>query len=287
MATRAELGTAHTVSLPQGTLAYRERGEGRPVVFVHGLMVNADLWRRVVPAVASAGHRCIAVDWPMGSHELPMRPDADLSPPGMADLIADFLRALDLHDVTIVANDTGGAITQILMTRRPERVGRVVLASCDAFEQFFPQPFTPLPTVAAVPGSVWLLVQSMRVRALQQLPMAYGWAAKRKLPPEIADSYLLPSRRNGAVRRDLRRFLRGVHHRHTLAAARSLPAFTRPVLLAWAGDDRLFPRSLAERLAKVLPDARLEVIDDSYTFIPEDRPAELADLIVDFVKNTA
>src|SRR3954453_3631883 len=88
------LGEARDLRLSSGTIRYRERGSGPAVVFVHGLLVNADLWRKVVPAVA-AGHRCIAPDWPLGSHEVAMRPDADLSPPGVARLIAEFLEALD------------------------------------------------------------------------------------------------------------------------------------------------------------------------------------------------
>src|SRR5262245_13938756 len=123
MAISSELGVERTVELSAGTVAYRERGEGSPVVFVHGVLVNADLWRKVVPAV-SERHRCIAPDWPLGAHSRPMRAGADLSPTGVADLIAEFLAALDLEDVTIVANDTGGALTQILLTRHPERIGR-------------------------------------------------------------------------------------------------------------------------------------------------------------------
>src|SRR4051812_26392163 len=108
------LGEEHRVSLPQGELRYFEHGAGRPVVFVHGVLTNAELWRAVVPGVAEAGFRCLAPDWPLGAHELPMRPDADLSPPGQAELIAAFLEALDLRDVILVANDTGGALSQIL-----------------------------------------------------------------------------------------------------------------------------------------------------------------------------
>ncbi len=284
MARSEALGRQRTVELPQGTIAYRERGEGPPVVFVHGLLVNADLWRNVVPAVADAGHRCIAPDWPLGSHEHPLREDADLSPPGLAGMIADFLDALDLTDVTLVGNDTGGALVQILMARRPERVGRVVLASCDSLEFFLPKPFDTLPALARFRSVIWLMTQSMRIRALQRLPIAFGWVAKRPIPRHAVDSYLLPSRRDPAIRADLRRLLRGVDKRHTLAAARSFGAFPAPVLLAWAKQERLFPVELAERLADLLPDARLRLIDDSYTFIPEDRPAELAELITEFTR---
>ncbi len=253
------------------------------MVYVHGLLVNADLWRAVVPEVAEAGLRCITPDWPLGSHELPV-PDADLSPPGLAALIAAFLDRLDLRDVTLVANDTGGAITQILMADLPERVGRVILTPSDSLERFFPPVFSPLPKLARVPGSMWLLAQLLRVQAMHRLPFTFGWVAKRPIPPDVVDSYLLPSRRSGAVRRDLRRFLRAVHRRYTLAAAMALPQFTKPVLLAWAEEDRLFPIELAHRLAALLPHATVVSINDSYTFVPEDQPQVLARLVVDFAR---
>jgi pimeloyl-ACP methyl ester carboxylesterase len=279
MATSETLGTAKSVRLSQGTIDYRERGEGPPVVFVHGLLVNADLWRAVVPAVAEAGNRCIAPDWPLGSHTTPV-PGADLTPPGVAELIADFLDALDLRDVTIVANDTGGALVQLLITRRPERIARVVLTPSDCFDQFLPALFAPLSLLARLPGSVWLLTQLMRSRSLQRLPIAFGWLAKRRIPNEFVDSYLRPSRTSRAIRADLRRFLRTIHSRHTLAAAEQLSQFHRPVLLAWAAEDRVFPVELAHRLARRLPNATVTTIPDSYTFVPEDQPAVLAKLII-------
>ena len=286
MARTDALGTVHEVELPMGRIRYRERGEGPPVVFVHGLLVNADLWRAVVPGVADAGFRCIAPDWPLGSHEVAV-PHADLSPPGLAALIAAFLDRLDLSDVTIVANDTGGALTQILMAEHPERLGRVVLTPSDSFERFFPPVFASMPTVAGIPGAMWLLAQLLRVRALHRLPIAFGWVAKRPVPPEIADSYLEPSRRSKAVRDDLRRFLRGVHRRHTLAAAKAFPTFAKPVLLAWTTEDRLFPLELAYRLAGLLPQATVVTIDDSYTFVPEDQPELLTKLVIDFARTHA
>ena len=279
-------GTVHEATLPAGRIRYHQHGQGPPVVFVHGLLVNADLWRAVVPPVAQAGYRCIAPDWPLGAHQLAV-PHADLSPPGVAALVAAFLERLDLADVTVVANDTGGAITQLLMTQHPDRIGGVVLTSCDSLERFFPPVFAPLPTLARIPGSMWPLAQLLRVGALQRLPFTFGWVAKRPIPPEIMDSYLLPSRRDAAVRQDLRRFLRGVHHRHTLAAARSLPQFPKPVLLAWAEEDRLFPVELAHRLAGLLPQATLVTIPDSYTFVPEDQPELLARLVADFARTHA
>ncbi len=280
------LGTAHEIDLPTGRLRYFEQGAGPTVVFVHGLLVNADLWRAVVPGVAEAGFRCLAPDWPLGGHRIPM-PAADLTPPGVAGLVADFLDRLDLRDVTIVANDTGGAIVQLLMVNHPERIGRVVLTPSDCFDRFPPRMLASLPLLGRIPGAVWFLTQILRIRALHRLPMTFGWVTKRPVPSAMLDSYLQPSRENREVRRDLARFLAGMHRRHTLAAAERLPAFDRPVLLAWATEDRLFPIKLAHRLADLLPDATVVPIEDSYTFVPEDQPVELTRLIKDFAGATS
>jgi pimeloyl-ACP methyl ester carboxylesterase len=283
MGNGTSLGRTHEIDLPGGRIRYHEKGAGAPVVFVHGLLVNADLWRNVVPGIAAAGYRCLTPDWPLGSHTIPV-PDADLSPTGVADLIAAFLEELDLTDVTVVANDTGGAITQVLLTRKPERIGRVVLASVDSYEGFLPQPFTLLPFLARIPGSMRPLTETMRIRALHRLPLAFGWVAKYPFPPEIADSYLLPSRNSGAIRKDLRRFLKTAHRRYTLEAAGHFPEVKIPVLIAWAREDKIFPVSFAERLANDLPNATLELIDDSYAFLPEDQPELLTASILEFTR---
>ena len=128
--------SGHELELPQGQIRYRDSGAGRPLVFVHGLLVDGLLWRKVTPLL-DGEFRCIAPDWPLGSHRVALAPSADRSPHGMARLIADFLEKLELEDVTLVANDTGGAIAQLLVTERPERIGRLVLTPCDCYENFF------------------------------------------------------------------------------------------------------------------------------------------------------
>lgn len=283
MGISSALGQAHEIDLSTGRIRYHDTGTGSPVVFVHGLLVNADLWRGVVPGLAAAGHRCLAPDWPLGSHSIPM-PGADLSPTGLADLIAEFLDALDLTDVTIVANDTGGALTQILMTRRPERIGRVVLAAVDCYEVFPPQPFAGLLKVAKIPGTILPLLAPMRFGFMQRLPLGFGLVTKHALPQDIAQSYLRPARRNAAVRDDLRRFATGVDNRFTSAAAERFAEVDLPVLVVWSTEDKLFPMALAERLVTDLPRATLRTIDNSYTFIPEDRPELLTELIVEFTR---
>jgi pimeloyl-ACP methyl ester carboxylesterase len=283
MGISSALGPAREIALSSGRIRYHDTGSGSPVVFVHGLLVNADIWRGVVPGLAAAGHRCFTPDWPLGSHSIPM-PDADLGPTGIADLIAEFLDALDLTDVTIVANDTGGALTQILMTRRPERIGRVVLAAVDCYEVFPPQPFAALLKVAKITGVIRPLLAPMRFTLLQRLPLGFGLVTKHELPHEIAQSYLGPARRDAAIRDDLRRFAAGVDNRCTVAAAEHFGTVDVPVLVVWSTEDKLFPMALAERLVADLPRASLRTLDNSYTFIPEDRPELLTELIVEFTR---
>jgi pimeloyl-ACP methyl ester carboxylesterase len=276
MSLSTSLGESHEIALSTARIRYRERGMGRPVVFVHGVAVNADVWRNVVPILAENGFRCIAPDWPLGSHAVPV-PDADLTPPGLAALIAEFLEALDLREVILVANDTGGALVQILMTRDPERVGAVVLATVDCFRHFLPPPLNLLSTAAAVPGVLWLGAKIVRLRTAQRILLHF--LAKRPIPREIVDSYLDPMGDDPHIRADLRRFLRGIDNRYTMEAAEKFGTFTRPVLLAWATEDRFFPFTLAEQLHELLPNSTLCAIADSYFLVPEDQPEQLAELI--------
>jgi pimeloyl-ACP methyl ester carboxylesterase len=270
------------VKIPEGRIRYRESGEGPPIVFLHGLLVDGRLWRKVTPLLSDR-HRCIVPDLPLGSHSSAMSPDADLSPPGLARIVAGFLEAMDLDDVTIVANDTGGAITQITAANHPERIGRLVLTNCDAFKNFLPPLFRPLQWAARVPPLLNGLLQGMRFGALRRLPNAYGWLIKKDFAGAPTREWVEPFLSDGAIRRDTVKVLRGIDPKYTLDAAEKLREFERPVLLAWAVEDRSFKASFAERLAATIPGARLERIEDSYTFVPEDQPERLAELIRSFV----
>jgi pimeloyl-ACP methyl ester carboxylesterase len=278
----AVLGERRIAETPAGTIAYRESGRGSPVVFLHGVGVNGDLWRRVAPRLAGE-HRCIVADLPWGAHSRPLRQDADLSLPGMARIVADFMAALELDDVTIVANDTGGAVAQSLVGRHPERIGRLVLTSCDAFEKFPPTPQRYLELTARSRALMWLVGWSVQFRFVQRLPTAYGWVTSKPIEPAIMRSYTEPVRTNPGVRRDLARLLRAVDTRYTYEAAESLRGFDRPALVLWADDDKIFPREHGRRLAELLPQGRFELMPDSRTFIPEEQPERLAARVRDFV----
>jgi pimeloyl-ACP methyl ester carboxylesterase len=205
-----------------------------------------------------------------------------------AGIIRRFLDALDLDDVTLVGNDTGGGLCQIVVAERPERVGRLVLTSCDAFENFPPKALYPLMAAARVPVLPWLMLQSMNIAPLRRLPIAFGWLTKRPIPDEIAmGSYLRPSIENADVRRDAINLIKDISPKHMMRAAEKLPQFKKPVLIAWAKEDRIFPVSDAHRLSETFPNARLELIEDSYTFVSEDQPERLATLIGSFMREKA
>jgi pimeloyl-ACP methyl ester carboxylesterase len=277
------MDSMHEVKLSAGTIRYREAGSGPPVVFVHGLLVDGTLWRKVVPLLAPDA-RCIVPDWPLGSHTIAMNEDADLSPRGIAGLVAEFLEALELDDVTIVANDTGGAISQLLVTERPERIGRLVLTPCDAFENFPPEMFRGMKIAARTPGGMTAMLAPMRIAAARNAPMAFGRLAKHGIPAEVSEAWVRPAIEDAGVRRDCGKTLRALDPKDTLDAAARLHAFDRPVLIAWAPEDRFFPFDHGQRLAKLFPQGRLERIEDSWSFVSEDQPERLAELVRDFVR---
>jgi pimeloyl-ACP methyl ester carboxylesterase len=270
------------VHLRQGTIRYRDQGEGPVLLFVHGILVDGAVWRNVLPHLS--GYRSIAPDWPLGAHRSPMNAEADLSPEGIAAIVADFMEALDLREVTLVGNDSGGAICQLVAARHGERVAKVVLTTCDAFEVFPPAIFAYLKLLVPLPLSAQILGGAMLAfPALRRLPFAFGLVTKRPIDDAVTAEWLRPMTLDGGVRRDLRKFVRGLSPRVTQAVARELGDVKKPFLLVWTPEDRLFPMSLCERLARTLPDARVVTVDDAYVFVQEDRPEALARAIRGFV----
>ena len=265
-----------------GTIHYREAGEGPPVVFVHGFGVNGSLWDGVAAALLPA-HRCIVADWPLGSHPEAMKPTADLTPPGVARLISEFLAALELDDVTLVGNDSGGAVCQMLVTERPERIGRLVLTNCDCFDKFPPPAFKGMVLTARTPGGFRLLVQALRLRRLRRSQLAFGMLTVSEADDDLLRSFTEPALHDAGVLRDGREFVAGMRPADTRAAAAKLPALTIPALIAWGTVDRFFTLADGRRLAATIPESRMVEIADASTFVSLDKPGDLADAIAEFV----
>lgn len=270
-----------------GTIRYRDVGSGPVLLFVHGLLFNGLLWRKVV-AQLTERFRCVVPDLPMGGHALAVRPDADLRPPGLARIVLDLVEHVG-GPVTLVGNDTGGALCQLaaaelVVSGRTGLLDGMVLTDCDLYENFLPPVFRVLQAAGYVPGSIWLTLQAMRLRSLWGLPPAYGRIQRSPVDPGVVDGYFSVARRRRAVRRDVAKVLRGIHRRYTMEAAAELVHLDRPVLFAWAKDDKVFPIAGAERLAGAIGDARLETIEDSLALVPEDQPRRLAALIADWAE---
>jgi pimeloyl-ACP methyl ester carboxylesterase len=270
------------VQLEQGTIHYSESGpaDGRPIVFVHGFLMAGDLWADLGERLAARGLRAIMPTWPLGAQPEPMRPGADVTPRGVAAIVAGFLEALGLDDVVLVGNDSGGAICQLVAVDHPERLGALVLTNCDAFENFPPSFFKALVTAAKLPGALRAALAPMRTAAARRGPLGYGLLSHGDVD-HLARHWVEPVFAQPEVMDELRRFVVAIDKALTLDAAARLPAFDRPVLLAWALDDRFFPVEDAHRLAALLPDARVETITDSRAFSMIDQPERLAGLIAE------
>jgi pimeloyl-ACP methyl ester carboxylesterase len=275
----------HKIELSAGTIEYQDRGEGPVLVLLHGLLMDSSLWDGPI-AELSAGHRCVAPTLPLGAHRLAMKPGADLSLPAIAGLVTEFLDRLDLHDVTLAGNDTGGAVVQLLMGDGNPRIGRAVLVSCDAFGNF-PPGLTGKTLVLAgklSPRLFGLFMQQLRVRLVRRLPIAFGWLTRRG--DTATARWLQPVLTQPAIRSDTVRVLRAVAADTSLLirAAERLPGFSRPALVVWARDDRVMPPEHGRRLAGLLPQGQLIEIEDSYTLIPLDQPSRLARVIAEFAQ---
>jgi pimeloyl-ACP methyl ester carboxylesterase len=274
------------VELPQGTVHYRvagpTTGAAPPVVFVHGLLVNSELWSGVGWALAEHGVRSYAPDLPLGSHPTALHEDADLSPRGVARLVLDFLEALDLTDVTLVGNDTGGALCQFVLDTDAGRIGRLVLTNCDAFDKFPPAPFGALVTVGRRPWRLRAALRTVRSKAVRHSVLGYGGLVSKPLDPALTARWATPARTDRAVARDTARFMRGIDKRDLLEVSTRLDRFTKPVLLVWGAADPFFKISLAERLRDCFPNARLVPVEGGRTFVPLDHPQLLADEIASF-----
>ncbi|AOP50539.1 alpha/beta fold hydrolase [Streptomyces lydicus] len=272
------------IELSAGTIEYEDTGgDGPTVVLLHGLMMDASLWDGPI-ADLSADHRCVAPTLPLGAHRRAMHADADLSLPGVARLVTEFLDRLDLHDVTLVGNDTGGALVQLLMCDGAARVGRAVLVSCDAFDNFPPglTGKTLVLTGKLPPWMFGLFMQQMRLRPLRRLPIAFGWLTLRG--DAATARWTKPVMKQPEIRHDAVRTLRAAaaDTNLLLAAAERLRSFTSPALVVWASGDRVMPPEHGRRLAELLPHGRLVEIADSYTLVPLDQPTKLAQLIREF-----
>ena len=289
MTDHASAGLA-VADLPQGRLSYRAAGPPSssrpPVMFLHGLLVDLRLWEPVAERLAAEGIRSYAPTLPLGAHERPMNADADLSPQGMAGLVSDFIAALGLDNVTVVGNDTGGAICQLLLAGDTGRIGAAVLTNCDAFGTFPPRALAPLFFAGRHPGIVACLVPGLRSARVRTGRLGYGPLTSAPLDAELTRGWIEPLAKT-AIRRDLAKFARGVRPGVLVDAASRFSQFTGPVRILWGDDDAYFGPELGRRLSEAFPHASLVTVPGGRTFLPLEHPNTVADEIIAASSDTA
>ena len=270
------------VALDKATIDYRvfgpEDSPHPPVVFVHGILVDSRLWDRVAEGLARQGFRCYLPNWPLGSHTTPVSDPSVLSPSGVATMIRDFIAALGLSDVTLVGNDTGGGLCQLVIDAYPDQIGRLALTNCDAFDKFPPFPFTLVFALLRGPISIKLLSNQLRIKALRHSPLGYGLLLARP-DPQLTASWLDPCRNDVRIRRNVATLLRNVAKTDLVDVSTRLHRFAKPVTIVWGQGDRCFTPALGRRLAAQFPNATLIEVPGARTFVSLDAPAAVVDAI--------
>jgi pimeloyl-ACP methyl ester carboxylesterase len=265
-------------------IEYTDAGSGPTVVFVHGAYVTGRLWQDVVDRLSDS-HRCIAPTLPFGAQAEPVGAHVDLGVVASGQRMLGLLEALDLTDVSLVANDTGGGIVLASLgnaTLNWDRVSKLVFTNCDSFEHFPPSAFAPIVRLCGLNqtlGSIVLkgLTTAPGLKVFTSAVTRHGVDAARR--PQIFGGFLTSS----AVRREAARFTADLRPSYTMAAVDALRRWDRPVLMAWGTGDKMFPVSHAQRLAETFPNAVVRAIEDSSTYVMLDQPEQTAIAIREFV----
>jgi pimeloyl-ACP methyl ester carboxylesterase len=281
------VSATQSVKLSCGPVEYRDTGGAGPIVLLlHGLLMDHSLWDGVIEELAR-DHRCIAPTLPLGAHRWPIdeAPSLQLA----AQLVVELMDELDLEGVTVVGNDTGGAIAQLLAVRHVARMKRLVLVSCDAFDNY-PPGLTgrSLVLLGKLPPRLFgLFMQQLRLKLVRRLPIAFGWLTKRG--DGVTRQWITPLLTQPEIVRATVALLRRIGSEPQLLteAAARLSEFDRPALVVWASEDRVMPPEHGRKLADLLPQSRLVEVGDAYTLVPLDRPAELAHRIREFTRATS
>lgn len=283
--------TCHTTLIRQFAkikdgIHYIDEGNGIPILFIHGTLSNANTWRKIIPQL-SKKYRCIAIDLPIGGHLIPLSNPVDLSPLGIALIIKDFLKYLNIEKTIIVSNDTGGAYAQVFASLYPENIDKLIFSNCEVLDVFPPSKFKYLTKAVKIPGFTFLLGQSFKIKSLLTSNLMMGLLSNKVTEDELSELYLKPFIENRGVRNNFAANVKTWSPKYTIEAAEKLKTFKFPVLILWGEDDtKLFPLKLAHQLKSVFQNAELIIIPNSKTYIQEDQPEMTIREIVQFIEDS-
>lgn len=276
-------GQLKTAPVDRG-LTYWEAGSGQTVLFLHGALSNGFTFRKILPELSESFH-CIALDLPLGGHHIPLSREAVLTPAGIAGLIKEFLQVQQITQVTIVANDTGGAYAQVFASLYPDLVSALILSNCEVMDVFPPPKFAYLTRAVKIPGFTFLMAKLFSVKSWLTHPAVMGSLSLRITKEDLASGYLYSFVKNSGIRNDFGKACRHWHPKHTLEAARLLQDFKKPVLVLWGDQDlKLFPKQQMEKLLVIFPHATWQTVRGAKTYIQEDAPEEMVKAIQTFLE---
>ena len=264
--------TVRHVETPSGRISYVEAGSGPVALFVHGVLLNKHLWRHQLAGLSDI-RRCIAIDL-LAHGDTEIAPEQDVSVTANAKMLKEVLDALQLDQVDVVGNDSGGGIAQIFAALNPERVRSLTLTNCDTHDNWPPEAFKPFVEMVAGGGLSKTLNAMLSDKSIYRSPGALGSAYEH---PETAtdediEIYLRPHLRSEQRTRDLARFVGAFDHKHTLAIEPQLRKLQSPTLIVWGTDDVYFPVKWAHWLAEAIPGAKPPVeLAGARIFFPEER----------------
>jgi pimeloyl-ACP methyl ester carboxylesterase len=266
-----------TVQLSTVAIDYEDTGGDLPVaVLLHGLLMDGSLWSEVVPGLAGQ-YRCVVPTLPLGGHRQPLSAGADCSMRGLAKIVIEFLAALNLRDVVLVGNDTGGALAQLVLAEDRSRVGKAVLVACDTYDNLPPGVSGKALTMTGKlpPAAFGMFMQQLRLKPMRRLPISFGWLTKRG--DGVTRQWLAPIWSEPAIRADTVRILRAIFGERDVLnqAAAGFADVPIPVLVVWASEDKIMPKNDGRRLAEAFPQGSYVEVADSYTLIPLDQPEAL------------
>jgi pimeloyl-ACP methyl ester carboxylesterase len=273
----------HMMDLSLGRIRVRTAGTGPAIMFTHGLLVDGRIWDEVATAVATKGFTVVLPDLPLGAHSTPVVDRTKLTTTGVAHTIIEIADELRIDRFAILGFDTGGAISQVTAAEHPDRIERLALMSCDAFEHYPPLLIKPFKWAALWPPAMSLVLKTLSHNRYQHIPLPLGLVAKHKIDQQLVAAWSQPAGTNPAIRQDVVAFIKQMSSVDTLAAAEKLRRFAGPSMVMWSRQEKVFPKKDAQRLTDLIPGCQLRWIDDAYTFASLDNPTRMIELTLEFM----
>src|SRR6476661_9099486 len=274
--------TIHNIETASGRISYAETGSGPVVLFLHGVVLNKHLWRHQLEGLSDI-RRCIAVDL-LAHGDTEIEPNQDVSVTANAIMLREVLDALQIDQVDVIGNDSGGGIAQIFAALNPERVRTLILTNCDTHNNWPPEAFQPFVDMVKAGGLRDTLDAMLADKAIFRSPGALGPAYEQPetVTDEDIETYLSPLVRSEQRTRDLQRFVVAFDNKHTRLIDPQLRKLQAPTLIVWGTDDVYFPVKWAHWLAETIPGARPPVeLAGARIFFPEERADEFNRLLRD------